>query len=138
MTTTRYASNYQNDIEDGYSSPQLVSHLMEDTTTPKQGPLESVEETPTPHDYYDGSLNINKVKVKCDIYSSLSDCTHQSGCGWCGEKNGCIFGTSFGPLQPCVQSSYIGGIRQPSREENYKYIKEQVGGVTATIISKAD
>lgn len=108
---------------------------MEEAPIPPQGPLESAIENPTVNEYYDGSLNLNKVKVNCLIFTSASDCTHQSGCGWCGSKSGCIFGTRFGPLQPCVQSSYIGGVRYPNTGANLKKVNEAVGLVTATIIT---
>lgn len=36
-----------------------------------------------------------------------NDCVHNSGCGWCGQKNTCISGNSSGPLAPCLRSTFL-------------------------------
>lgn len=113
----------------------MVNQLSEDPLpTPALGPLEAVEEVPTTNEYYDGSLNLNKVKVQCTIYTSISDCTNESFCGWCGSTNGCVFGTKFGPQQPCINSSYIYALRRPNINNNTRRIDEPVGGVSKVIV----
>lgn len=123
------------DFYDDYSSPQIINHITEEPPIPTPGPLEAVEEVPTVNEYYDGALNLNKLKVNCLIITTVTECTRQSGCGWCGSGNGCIFGTKFGPLQPCIQASYMGGVSYPNAKVNLRKVDEAVGGVTKTIIS---
>ena len=118
-----------------YYVPEMVNKLMENPNPPKMGPLEAIAEIPSENDYYDGSLNLNKVKVKCFIHTSVADCTGQNGCGWCGSEHSCIFGTKTSPLQACVKSTYIGALRHPSFIPQVKKIDEPVGGVTKTIIN---
>jgi hypothetical protein len=40
-------------------------------------------------------------------------CVHQSGCGWCGEKNSCVSGTSSGPLAPCLRNTFLYSMPTP-------------------------
>jgi len=40
----------------------------------------------------------------------------QSGCGWCGDKNSCVAGTSSGPLAPCLRNTFL--YSMPSAEWN--------------------
>ena len=129
------APNSNTDEFDSYTSPQIIGHLSDEISLPLKGPLEKIEESPSINQYYDGSLNLNVVKVSCKIYTNSGDCIHQSGCGWCGSSNGCILGTNFGPLQKCVKSTYIGGLRYPTYSPSVKIVDELVGGVTNTIIN---
>jgi len=120
-----------------FPAPQLVDHLSEETKSPKPGPLEGIIETPTTHDYYDGSLNLNKVKVNCTIYTSKAECINQSFCGWCGGSDSCVLGNRFGPDQPCVRSSYIYGRPHPNYNSiNNKVVNEPVGGVSMFTLSR--
>ncbi len=34
-------------------------------------------------------------------------CVTRPQCGWCGDKNKCIDGTSRGPLAPCLKSTFL-------------------------------
>ena len=126
-----------NETYDEFSNANVVSHLMDDGSAPpnKKGPLEAAEEVPTIHDYYDGGLNLNKIKVNCKIITGVVDCINISGCGWCSENGSCIFGTKFGPMEPCIQSQYIGGFRHPSMIPEVRTVQEPVGGVTKRIIA---
>ena len=74
---------------------------------PRPGQKEVIEELPTSTDYYDGSLNLNSVKIQCTVYQNQNDCLHQNKCGWCGETSSCILGNNLGPLQPCNKLSYV-------------------------------
>lgn len=123
---------------DNFTAPQMVNHLAEEVGRPAPGPLEAVSEIPSPNDYYDGSLNLNKVNIKCKIFTVKTDCIQSSGCGWCGSSNSCMFGTSFGPFQPCVKSSWISGTSYPNWIPQIKRVNEPVGGVTASVISRVD
>lgn len=120
---------------EGYYTPRVVNHLQDEVLPNKVGPLEPSDEIPTPHDYYDGGLKLNVVNVKCNIYANKTDCIHNSYCGWCGSSNSCMFGTKFGPDQPCVKSSFIFGQSYPNWNPQTRSINEPVGGVSATIIS---
>lgn len=119
---------------EGLVTPQMVAKIDENPPRPLKGPLESVEELATVNEYYDGSLKLNTVKVKCHIYASREDCIHNSNCGWCGSRNGCVLGNNFGPFEACVRSSYI--FAPPVATASMtRHINEHVGGVTATLIS---
>ena len=51
---------------------------------------------------------MSAVHVNCNMYNSQPNgCVHNSGCGWCGEKNSCISGNAEGPLAPCMRSTYL-------------------------------
>lgn len=95
--------------------------------------MESVDETPLENDYYDGSKNLNVVKIQCKLYRNASDCIHQSSCGWCGCSNSCILGNSKAPLQPCLKSSFVFSPTYPNRSPQTKVGNDQVGGVSLTI-----
>jgi len=103
---------------------------------PAPGPMETVDETPSVTDYYDGSRNLNVVKVQCKIYANAADCLHQSSCGWCGSSNSCILGNNLGPLQPCLKSSYIFSAPYPNWNPQTRVVNDQVGGVSLTVVSK--
>lgn len=103
---------------------------------PPPGPQESVDEVPSTTDYYDGSHNLNTVKIQCRIYANPTDCLHQSSCGWCGSANNCILGNNLGPLQPCLKSSYIFTAPFPNWNPQTKVVNEQIGGVGLTVVSK--
>jgi hypothetical protein len=119
-----------------FPAPQMVDHLAEEPKHPKAGPLEAIIEVPTTHDYYDGSLNLNKIKVNCRIYTSRANCVHQSVCGWCGSSDACVLGTQFGPEQPCIKSSFIYGKPAPNYNTSMsKMVNEPVGGVYLSILS---
>jgi hypothetical protein len=119
---------------EGFYKPKTVEHLAEVVPIPPKGPLETIIENPTINEYYDGSIKLNVVKVKCTIYTTKSDCIQSSVCGWCGSSNSCVLGTNFGPSQPCVKSSWIYGKPYPNWEPQLRKINESVGGVSATIV----
>ena len=77
------------------------------------GPKETIEEITSSSDYYDGSINLNSVTIKCNIYGNQNDCLHQNKCGWCGETKSCILGNNLGPLQPCNKLSYVFAVNSP-------------------------
>jgi len=130
ITSTFANTPTDNEMYEEYNFPQVVDNLSENPRKPVPSKLEPVEEVPTTHEFYDGTLNLNKVKVNCIIHTSIADCVGENGCGWCNSEGGCIFGTKFGPLQPCVASSYIGGLRYPNINNQLKYVNEPVGQVT--------
>ena len=103
---------------------------------PAPGPMESVNETPSVTDYYDGAKNLNVIKVQCKIYANASDCLKQSSCGWCGSSNSCILGNNLGPLSSCVKSSYIFSAPYPNWNPQTRGVNDQVGGVGLTVVSK--
>ena len=98
--------------------------------------MESVDETPSSTDYYDGSKNLNVVKVQCIVYANATDCLKQSSCGWCGSTKSCILGNNLGPLQSCVKSSYIFSAPYPNWNPQTRVVNDQVGGVGLTVVSK--
>ena len=65
--------------------------------------------------FYDGSNNLNVIKVDCNIMSlSPQECVNNPDCGiiyinkgWCGDNKVCIPGNFRGPLSPCTRSSYL-------------------------------
>ena len=133
--SARVPLNENDPIFENFYQPQMVGHLSEEVKRPTAGPLEAINEIPSTNDYYDGSLNLNKVKIKCSIYTSAANCIKSSGCGWCGSTSSCMFGTSFGPTQPCVKSTWIAGISTPNYIPQIRRINEPVGGVSSTVIS---
>jgi hypothetical protein len=51
---------------------------------------------------------LSATHVDCNIYSSIpQNCVHNSGCGWCGQKNSCIPGNIYGPLAPCLRNTFL-------------------------------
>jgi hypothetical protein len=134
------SSNWANtptntEMYEDYMFPETTDNLSEHPRKPSPGILEAIEEKPTTHEFYDGSLNLSKVKVHCIIHTSIADCVGENGCGWCSSDKGCIFGTKIGPLQPCVKSSYIGALRNPQQNYN-KFINEPVGLVRRDTLNK--
>ncbi len=97
--------------------------------------METVDENPSETDYYDGSKNLNVIKVQCKIYASVADCLHQSSCGWCGSDNSCILGNNLGPLQYC-KSSYIFSAPYPNWNPQTRVVNDEIGGVSLTVVSK--
>jgi hypothetical protein len=71
----------------------------------------------TGKNYYDGRNNLNAKHLTCNVYSSEPhSCVHNIKCGWCGESNKCIPGTSAGPLSNCLRNSFF--YNSPSAEWN--------------------
>ncbi len=67
--------------------------------------------------YYNGANNLSAIHVDCNIYTSQPNgCVHNSGCGWCGEKNNCIAGNAQGPLAPCMRNTFL--YQAPTAEWN--------------------
>ena len=115
--------------------PQIVHKLDDVIPRPRPGPLETIDEIPTVHIYYDGEVKLNKVDIKCRIYLIKSDCIHNSECGWCGSNNNCILGNSFGPQQPCVKASFIYSPPHPNFNPATSVINEKVAGSSMHLIS---
>lgn len=113
----------------------MIPHIPEFVPKPRQGPLEPIDELPTQHDYYDGSIKLNVVKIRCTIYATKNDCIHNSNCGWCGSTNSCILGNNFGPQEPCVKSSFIFSPPVPNMNPITHIVNEHVGGVAMHLIS---
>ncbi len=52
--------------------------------------------------------------MNCNVYSTNPpSCVKQSGCGWCGEKNSCVSGTSSGPMGNCMRSTFLYSLPSP-------------------------
>lgn len=112
----------------------MVPFIPDEIPRPQPGPLEPVDEVPTTHDYYDGSIKLNVVKIQCSIYTTQSDCLQSSSCGWCGSTKSCIFGNSFGPQMPCVKDSFIFSAPKPNWNPETRIVNDRVGGVTSHMI----
>lgn len=56
--------------------------------------------------YYDPKSGILGDRQICSNIQDPYFCVKQNVCGWCGEYNMCIAGTSLKPLQPCNVSTY--------------------------------
>ena len=63
-------------------------------------------QNPSVSTYYDGSAKLNNIQITCRIYTDKNDCLHRSACGWCAQSHKCISGSSSGPLEPCLASTY--------------------------------
>lgn len=62
----------------------------------------------TDKNFYNGRDNLNAIHLNCNVYSTApADCVNNSKCGWCGQSNTCIPGTSSGPLAPCLRDSFL-------------------------------
>ena len=85
----------------------MVDKLPDKIDLPPPGPQESIDEIPSPTEFYDGSKNLNVIKVNCRLYANPKECLNHSNCGWCGSSNSCILGNKAGPQQACVKNSYI-------------------------------
>jgi hypothetical protein len=58
--------------------------------------------------FYDGSANLATIHVNCDVFSdNKNSCVSNDKCGWCGDRTKCVPGTAFGPLVPCLKTTYI-------------------------------
>ena len=67
--------------------------------------------------YYDGTSNLSSIHVNCDVLSTRpGTCVQNANCGWCGQRNSCVEGTSAGPLGNCLRSTYL--YSKPSSEWN--------------------
>lgn len=114
--------------------PQTVPYLNDVVPHAKPGPLEPIDEIPTPHEYYNGGLKLNTLDISCKIITVQTECMKQSSCGWCGQTNSCILGNPFGPQEPCQGTSYIysAPVARPINMPNFDHSLEKV---TTTIIS---
>jgi hypothetical protein len=58
--------------------------------------------------YYDGTKNINVIKVNCDEFTPTPTiCVNQHECGFCETTNSCMRGTPNGPLgDSCIASAF--------------------------------
>ena len=122
--------------DEGYRKPSLMKALPNHFDPPAPGPMESVNETPSVTDYYDGAKNLNVVKVQCKIYANSAECLKQSACGWCGSSSSCILGNNLGPLSSCVKSSFIFSAPYPNWNPQTRVVNDSVGGVGLTVVSK--
>lgn len=85
-----------------YKIPEIVDNI--DTSVSHEYEKESGEavEKESVKNYYNGELNLNRVRVICKGYNSPSSCYSISHCGWCGSSNSCIEGTRHGPVERCA------------------------------------
>lgn len=95
------------ELDNVFKKPTFVPKLPDKFELPTGGPLENIDEVPTTTDYYDGSINLNKIKISCRIYGNANDCLKNTSCGWCGSNNSCILGNNLGPLQSCVRHTFV-------------------------------
>ncbi len=114
----------------------MVAHLPTKFDLPKPGSIEIVNEIPSPTDYYDGSDNLNVLRIKCTIYSNPKVCLTHSSCGWCGHSKKCILGNNLGPLQNCPRSSYIYSAPFPNWDNEARIVKGMINGVDLKVINK--
>jgi len=114
----------------------MVSHLPEKFDLPPPGQSETVDEIPSPTDFYDGTGNLNVIKINCTVYSNPKVCLTHSNCGWCGASNSCILGNNLGPQQACVRSSYIYSAPYPNWTPEMSVVTGNIGGVSLNMINK--
>jgi hypothetical protein len=114
----------------------MVAHLPKGFDMPKPGLVETVNEVPSSTDYYDGSNNLNVIKINCTIYSNPKVCLTHSHCGWCGSGNSCILGSNLGPQQTCVRSSYIYSAPYPNWDPQARIVTGKIGGVGIEVMTK--
>merc|ERR1712032_809139 len=121
--------------ETGYRQPSLMRALPSHFDPPAPGPMESVNETPSTTDYYDGAKNLNVIRIQCKVYANAAECLKQSSCGWCGSSNTCILGNNLGPLSPCVKSTFAFG--SPAFNPTTRVVNDmETGGVQLTASTK--
>jgi hypothetical protein len=124
-----------------YRSPQMVATgVIQNNNAyelPSPSPQESPDEVPSETDYYDGSKNLNVVSIRCNIYASSTDCSHQSNCGWCTAlpdgASGCINGTNLGPLSPCRNGSFRYTVVTPNMMTTAQAVVGPEGGVSLAV-----
>lgn len=75
---------------------------------PYTGVMATADSFVTDKFYYNGRDNLNAIHINCNVYSTEpSKCVHNMKCGWCGQSNSCIPGSSSGPLAPCLRNTYL-------------------------------
>lgn len=119
-----------------YKSPTMMGVLPTKFELPKGGVFESIDEIPSAEKYYDGSTNLNSVKLSCKIYATSDDCLKNSSCGWCGSSNLCILGNNLGPLQSCTRSSFLYSSPIPNINKQLVIEKSDSPGVDFTLENK--
>jgi len=95
-----------------------------------------VDEIPSATDFYDGSQNLNVIKVNCNIYSNPKICLTHSNCGWCGSTNRCVLGNNLGPHETCTRSSYIYSAPYPNWTSEMSVVKGEIANVTLNLSNK--
>jgi hypothetical protein len=98
---------------------------------------EVANEIPSVKDYYDGAPKLNGMNFQCKMYSKMLDCVHQSNCGWCGASAHCVRGNQAGPLEACLQTTYVftsGSIHTPPERIAF----ENMGGLSIAVRSGTD
>jgi hypothetical protein len=121
-------------VPSNFSTPEQVPKIPDVVPRPPVSALEAVDEIPTTHDYYQGDLKLNVVKVHCTIYTTRADCIHVSGCGWCGSKNTCMLGNGFGPQEPCLKAGWIAAPPVANYNPTYNGMNMS-GGVQMNVVS---
>jgi hypothetical protein len=114
----------------------MVHKLPDKFDLPKPGLSETVDEIPSPTDYYDGADNLNVLKINCTIYANPKVCLTHSNCGWCGASNKCILGNNLGPQESCPRSSYIFSAPYPNWDPQARVVKGEFGGVDLSILNR--
>lgn len=114
-----------------------MDNIPQHFAMPSDGAQETVDELPSAVDYYDGSRNLNVIKVDCSINTnSPIACLQQPVCGWCGSTSSCIRGNNLGPLVGCQRSTYVFTAPYPNWNPNAKVVNEQLNGVSLTLVNK--
>lgn len=98
--------------------------------------IETVNEIPSVSDYYDGSNNLNVIKIDCNIYANPEKCLKHSSCGWCNASKRCILGNNLGPQQPCPRSSYIYSAPYPNWDPQARIIQGDINGIGINVLNK--
>lgn len=87
--------------EENYKPPTLVEDLSKEKLTDDNVQQGEIEEKESVKEYYNGELKLNRIRILCKDYKSVSGCYSMSHCGWCGSSNSCIEGTRNGPVERC-------------------------------------
>jgi len=107
------SSNYSLNKEDSskYTFKPKYTDSLESTPGEfvfgKEEVVEAADTVSTNTDYYDGEKSLMQVSVMCSKSQDKASCLSQESCGWCGSSNSCIKGTTLGPLEKCVKSSFV-------------------------------
>ncbi len=113
----------------------MIPRLPTKFDLPKSGLIETVDEIPSPTDFYDGSKHLNVIKINCTVYSNPKVCLTHSNCGWCGSSNSCILGNNLGPQQPCMRSSYVYSAPYPNWKPEARVVQGEIGGISMNVLN---
>jgi hypothetical protein len=75
---------------------------------PNTGVIERANTFVTDKLYYNGRDNLNAKHLTCNVYSTEPhSCVHNINCGWCGQSNTCVPGSSSGPMGRCLYNTFL-------------------------------